>query len=860
MNSLVWRLIALTFVVLGWGAAQPAQAHAADMANCSEIRKAGKANFTSRLIFRRKNLEFVEVRQITSIELPEQKGQLADSLTLSSNALKYKQALHCLLPRSNQAPKSIDEWHPEWRSINHQITQKHPATLQYESWNLIHPGGEYEVGPWTVTAPSANDWSITLNPSSGSTNASWQTISIDPGGLEISDSPGISSIDKDTRVWRGHKPPIFAKIAPPRDLTQSKRATFISSLGIASWWVSASIVLAASALPLARRDSGKSDDNTERTASSAVACAALEWAVLSAALGLALLLVIQPSSPSKNVGRALLGICAGLTMVLLARPWLPLTQGPDDPRGLVNRKRVVYGTSGAAAAVGLLVILSPHLVGLPPNLVPSTRPPTLGIAGLVLLDLSVLWLWLTAIAAWAWRFAREGRLGESPSETKPENPSPSNDGRPDYHLRHMVAVGAALAVVAAMVVLCRALIFEDRWKRANWMGEAAALFGTDHGSALSQQLADFASRGPQWAYAYTWALPGLALVALLHSNCRTKPETLGPEGVDLVAVISIFAIVVALRGVKFPGNVAAVYGLWLPLNMVALYGVVKLMGRWSVLSRVDRKAGTHCVVAELSDRERHKQLLVEARRCRELLHRLHLIDHGHAEETTRPSLEKQLRFLHRWRPTQCGHDCLPDPVSVVDVALSWGPSPRWWGNALNAARWASIFGILPSMVLAWYQNAYGVKHWTYTLTLPTGIPDTIGTFIAVEISFAGAGLVLGALWRVLPGERGPTRALSLFVAWFVPIVVAAVFAAFTQNLGTKELGEAVLRVILMLMVLTLTSMWMDTDTFSRERAYMTKRLRLLASIYELHGLSGQIAFLLIQAGAVVTIWRAVVNA
>lgn len=514
--------------------------------------------------------------------------------------------------------------------------------------------------------------------------------------------------------------------------------------------------------------------------------------------------------------------------------------------------------ASVVALSGLLVILGPHLFGLPPNLVPKSPPSVMGIAGLALLDLSMLWLWLAAVVAWAWRFAREGKLGDSSNGTKLEGPQPPGGGEPGNPRRRIAAIGFAFAVVAALVVACRVLAFESIWKRANWMREATALFGADHRIALGQALADFASRGPQWVYAYTWALAGIALVALLHLSSQSEPEKrLGPQGVDLLLVAAIFAITVAVRGnAPFAGITATVYGLWVPLNMVALYAMVQAGRQWSVLSRVDRKAGTRCVVAELSDEAKCKQLLEHARRCRDLLHRLHLVDRGRAKESTRQRLERQLDSLHRWRPTGSYDDCLPDPVSVVDVALSWGPRTHWWENGVKAAGWASIFGILPSLVTAWYDKAYGAN-WMFTFSSATGIPDMAGVFLSCEISFAGAGLVLGALWRVLPGERGPVRAFNLFIAWLVPIGVLAVVK---HGIDRTELGLAVLSVVLMLMVLTLTSMWMDTDTFSRERHYKTKRLSLLTSVYQVHGLSGQIAFLIAQLATAVTIWRQIVSA
>ncbi|MFD7132796.1 DUF6185 family protein [Streptomyces sp. NPDC059894] len=855
MTSAAWRLLLLAVALLGCWAVSPVQAHAVDARKCRTIREPQKAKVATEISFSQKRPEFVEVSQVTTIEVPNRSGGEVDDLILSPDAPDYRRALRCLLLGQSASRKiNLNVWHPEWRSTDDQpVTHKGAVVVTYESWNLIRSAGMFEVGPWTVEAGPAG-WKVTLHPPNALLKSSWQRIEIRPGGLQISDAPEapeVSITENDSRVWSGYKPEsgkaIYVDLTPPRIHAAEGSASWIRSLGVTSWWFCASAVIAASAWPLRRKID--------------LAKTVLQWAGVSAALGLTLLLLLRPSS-GVNPWRAFIGIVSGFTLVLTARPWLPLRQGSDDPdTGLRNRKMVVVTSAGAAAATGLLVILAPHLLGLPDDLMPKARPPVTGIAGLALLDFCMLWLWLAAIAAWAWRFAREGKFGdfagegENPSAGEPEHPESSEGTQAAYLLRRAVVVGATLAVVSAVVVACCVLSFHVRWERADWMGDASSLLGIGYRGALSQQLARFAFLGPQWIYAYTWMLAGIALVALLHSKNRTGPETsLGPERVDLLLVTAVFAIVVAMRGITVPGRVAAVYGLWLPLNMVALYVVVKVGRRWSVLSRVDRKAEAPCVVAELSDAAKHDQLMEDSRRCRDLLLRLHLLNHAGAEGTERSDLEEQLDSLHHWQPVGCRHSCLPDPVSVVDVALSWGPQPRWWANALNAARWAAVFGILPSAVTAWYQLLRGGKHRSFTLDQLTGIPDVIGMFLTREISFAGAGLVLGALWRVLPGERGPMRALNLFVAWFLPIMV---LAALTHADGLQEVGVQILSAILMLMVLTLTSMWMDTDTFRRERPYWTKRFSLLRSIYQMHGLSGQFAWLLTQLAAAAVIWQAI---
>jgi hypothetical protein len=58
----------------------------------------------------------------------------------------------------------------------------------------------------------------------------------------------------------------------------------------------------------------------------------------------------------------------------------------------------------------------------------------------------------------------------------------------------------------------------------------------------------------------------------------------------------------------------------------------------------------------------------------------------------------------------------------------------------------------------------------------------------------------------------------------------------------------------MLTILTVTSIWMDTETFRGERQFWPSRFALLLSIYQLRGFSGQLAWILAQVAAAVGIW------
>ncbi|MGW7257556.1 DUF6185 family protein [Streptomyces sp. NPDC054834] len=845
MSSLAWRWLALVIATLGCCAAQPAQAHAADGVHCPG-QNPKMAHITSRLTFRDiGHYHAVEVQQATTIEMPEHQWRLENALTLGVNTPEYRNAVYCLLHRGGESWKSFSEWYPDWPSKTSRVTKYKKGRdvlvkVEYDSWNLIHGSGEFEVGPWTVSAVPKKDWTVTLHRPSALSKEFWREATVVPGGLKISYAPeeAIAKED-DSRAWSGRGPDNEVRLVPPADVSPApSRSVIFGSLGIVSWWVCASVVIALSAWPFI-----KSPDPQMATAR-AVAFAVVQWAVVSAALGVTLLVPSSPLSSTLNQWRAL--VASSLALIVLAQLERP---------GRMKRRDVAV-VCVATAVTGLALVMAPRLFSVTQNPTRNSSPPLYRIAEMAFIDVSMLWLWLAAMFAWSWRFAREGRSGvfsTSGDSGLPGSPIGKKGERP---ARRFLAIAVLLVGVAVAVVACRVLSFERRWRRAENSG---VLFGAAHRSALYQQFIEFVSSGPKWAYAYSWVLTGIALVALLRSSSRAKAEpSLGPERRNLLLVTSVFAIVVALRGVMLAGNAANFYGLWLPLNMVSVYALVKVGGRWSVLGRVERNAkNANCVAAELSTPTGHQRLMEDARRCRDLLHRLQLVDQGHAEGATRRILENKLHALHHWRPRGCRYDCLPDPVSVVDVALSWGPCQHWWDNALKAARWASLFGILPSMVTAWYENAYGKKHWVFTLDRPTGIPDTVGKFLTQEISFAGAGLVLGALWRVLPGEHGPVRALTLFFAWLAPV---GLLALYQVGKHTTELGLTLLNIVLMLMVLTLTSMWIDTDTFSHERHYWTRRLKLLASIYQVHGLSGQMAYLLAQAAAAVGIWQAVIHA
>ncbi|WP_326728181.1 DUF6185 family protein [Streptomyces phaeochromogenes] len=80
------------------------------------------------------------------------------------------------------------------------------------------------------------------------------------------------------------------------------------------------------------------------------------------------------------------------------------------------------------------------------------------------------------------------------------------------------------------------------------------------------------------------------------------------------------------------------------------------------------------------------------------------------------------------------------------------------------------------------------------------------------------------------------------------------FAVGNHLLG-EEQDVLALAAAAVLLVLTLTALAMDLDTFRAERAFWPSRTHLLLSIYQMRFFSLQIAWLLVQVVAVITLWQ-----
>ncbi|UXY25105.1 DUF6185 family protein (plasmid) [Streptomyces cynarae] len=839
----------------------------------------------------------VQVQSKMTIKVPETAWPLAKDLMLGSESSKYRTAMRCLLREGENIDGNLQKnpRNAEWRFRNPQVTAKdNLVTVRYDALAWVKTASIVQIGPWEINAKESDKWKVYLRPPKTLEKARWEHIEVKLGGLNTGNikRPAVSA-SKNSLVWAAQPPQnVEVDVDPPwqRTLALHTEQSFWSTVGVASWWVCASAVIALAALRLRRKalsdQSGQNERDVQvstfQVSGANKRChessgkALFHWSGLSTAVALAVLLLIShPVISVPSSWRALISIAAAVTLALVARPWCQVVVDPDPHTGAgtsANTKagvdepaspgagtdtnhrdvrsrqaRVIIATVSAVAVIGLLVVLAPHLFGLQAELKPEAPLTVSRAVGLTLLGLATLWLWLAAMAAWGWRFALEGGLVRS-SWTSKWNHTPA---------RWVALVGVLLAVVAGAMFSCFWWANEHQWRRVTWLLDQTSSNSRDIN--ISKFLVMFPFTGLTWLYAYTWVLTGIALIAFLRVEAQRSRTggveyALWPDGkAEGLLTAAVFAFVVGLRNVPFAGSIA-LYGVWLPLNIASLCAVVTLGRRWSVLGfRVSNDGmGTQpsFPVRRLGSKWGRHELLKKAHQYRSLQHQLYLVDHGRIEGVTREQLETKLHELHEWLIAGCGEGHPPDQDSVLDVALAWGPEDHWWDNARHAGRLAFYFGIPASAALVWLTHLKDYQSWILTLHDPIGFPEILANLLTYQAAWAGAGFVMGALWRLLPGRRGPVRALAITAAFAIPVCLGALLSRITDT----DLGYAFLTVLLMLTILTLTSMWMDSATFTEERQLWPTRFGLLLSVYQLRGLSAQIAYLLGQVSIAVGIW------
>jgi hypothetical protein len=747
--------------------------------------------------------------------------------------------MRCLL----RGPKTQYEWWNEWRSRAPRITtEKDVVKVQVDSYAWADDQGTTYVGPWHVEI-GKDHWRIRLNPSDALRRARWTSVVVDPGSSSaIMAKPRPVTGKGDTGlVWqqkpRQGMPAVDVRLNPAWQRSwaaQDDRLRFLitSASGELLWdWSLAVLLLYAGART--RRAGPLTPDETTHVTT------ATRWAWLLLAISLV------------NTGEDILYRTVAdhfhvdgwndrqayhSLFVSLALGWVLLVFG--------RPRRTIWLAGSVLTVPVLAVAVRPERFGLTAHAFLLEDAPDKAVVALFAAAGSVFAFLLLGTAATGWRLARSAGLI---SPRPPKTPGGPNEPR-DLTLRH----AAPLIVLAVGIVgLCVGITRERDWQRASWLsahGDAA--YGIAHLQALRNELTWFTTNSKDWWFVYDWFLVGLAILAVLRVRAhRSAASPQGPDQTDELWMLVFFPTMVGL-GLGWFVNNGVLSWLWAFANLGALRLVIVLSRGKGVLDRPLQRSGVP--LREVLDEPRRHDLLDRARKFREVHAKLRRLDHGQSDDEahSRRVYERELRSLHRWKAPSGTADKLPTDISVVDAALAMGPHAAWWENGRRAALLAGLIGLPVSALLVWAEQLRG-EFLTSTLYYGFGLPDVLRGFVYWEVTWVGAGFLLGALWRRLPGRRGPVRSLPITAAFALPIGLDAIGNWVTRE-GQTNLA---LYAAAMLLVMTLTGLALDLDTFRGERRYWQSRLGMLLSIYQMRYFSLQMAYLFAQLIAFLTLWQ-----
>ncbi|WP_326763207.1 DUF6185 family protein [Streptomyces phaeochromogenes] len=772
---------------------------------------------------------------------------LADGLLLSPASDRYRRAMGCLA--KGDIGEVWTNWQ-EWRSEEPAVTpvREVPAledgsarwvevVVTAHGW--VDQRNELRVGPWTVHVGKAK-WFVRLTPPAPLQRAIWQQITVDPGRSGAVSAKPEAAVGRngDRLAWYPARaaPSVEVRIAPawPRSFAAQDDNPPFSALdeaGVLLWWLILVAALWCTVIMLPR--AFVPDPVEDRTRDN---LRNWSWALFG------VVLVVQ----GRNLYLGSTGAFEdnGKWQEQAAQaPWAWLTAAVAG-RLLLWFARPSETMARTGALLGVLAVvpaLCPGLVGLvPQEFVKPPAPSDVTVAvvwGAAACSMALL---IMGSAAAVHRLAVDGGV------------YPPRDEQP--RLRPLLA--GTFTVVVIMAV-CYGAAAERDWNRASWLlphiDPEEFDYGPWHRAELRSNLLWFTHNAMNWWCAMLWIPSGLAILTVLRARARRTADATvgrrGPTAADRALLLLLFPVMIALNIGQYTASEALIW-VWFFAYLSALACVLRIISGQAVGDQLLQKSREPLKEAlRVADRP---SLLDRARTYREIHARLRRLDQGQADDANaqRRNLEKRLSGLHRWRPSTGSRDRLPHNVSVVDAALALGPGGTWWENGVKAA-WLTQPVALPlSAGLVWAHQLRG-ESLTSTLYDRLGLPDVLVQLILWQIGYAAAGLVLGTLWHQLPGRRGPTKALLLALAYALP---AGLFALGNWALKEEQTGLA-FSVAAMLLVLTLTGILMDLETFREEHHYWRSRIGLLYSVYQMRFFSIQLAWLLAQAAAIATIWQ-----
>ncbi|MGW3943644.1 DUF6185 family protein [Streptomyces phaeochromogenes] len=867
-TGLLFVLLCGVFVgqVLLWPAAAraeglPTAARADNPFNKPDCAESGLKGATGRaqVAFDHEDRTYTKVTSDLTVTVP-MSWTHADKLLFGPLTEGYRLAMQCLVRGDWQFDTRWEEWRSHEPVVKPGVKS---VTVRIRTHTWVDQRLKLRVGPWTVDVRSTW-WEVRFTPPETLGAVCWQNVVVDPGGPGASKAtPRVTRGDgAHGLVWTSVVPqrPVTVRIEPPwprRWSAQDDNAPFriVDAAGYLLWDLLVAGALWRAAVLYRSRHQTLDPVEQRVTANlrnwgAALFCLSL----LTNADDMVLVAAGAFEDPDKWAQQARFAVhawwltaLAGVILLLFA--------------GARRHLRVVGIVLAMVAAVpGIL----PSAVGLhAPTFV---RPEEHGhawytVAAVAAATLASFTLFVLGTWAAAWRLLHDGRLLRDPGAGFP--------------------LSRALAFSVGGVLflgVCQAVAKERDWLRGSWPsafvhpthtfrwpdGSISRYegYGDWHWAELRSGLLWSADQAQDWWMGKLWILTALALLAFLHAASRRRMDFSVPAGrlpvlrtepgpvERWLLMVSFPSVVVLFLGIYAANSGPAL--LWFFVDLAALAVCLHVGARGAVLNR---QTGSGPRLGNLVAPADRAVLLTAARGHRERLAKLRRLDHGQSDEglVNRERIEGELRDLRQWGSGPGGaspEHVLPPGLTVVDVVLALGPRDPWWDNARRAARYAALVSVPFAGFLAWAQTLRG-DALNGTLYDPFGFPEVVWSFTSWVFAFAAVGFLLGALWRQLPGRRGPAKALPLAVAYAAPV---GLFAVGNHLLG-EEQDVLALAAAAVLLVLTLTALAMDLDTFRAERAFWPSRTHLLLSVYQMRFFSLQIAWLLVQVVAVITLWQ-----
>jgi hypothetical protein len=774
------------------------------------------------------------------------------ALLLSDETEEYRTAMRCLLRSPAVAAQYRDT---EWQYHAPRISADRKwVTVSQRTTTQVIQLGPRDVGPWHIEA-GARYWTLSLAPPPALAGARWSEVRVDLGGRPArSVQPPPTTGTSTLLTWHtpekpdGPPPDIRLLLQPPAPEANSARWwsppwSLADDLGWLSWDLAIAVLCLALIRTLAHHPPLALPTAEEQATRRNLELLVRVWLLIAVvhsmddAFYAALPATLNVGGWFRlSVGRELmdLTLSAGLGLLLC------LTGRPGRA-----------GTMAVAAALGYVAAMVgwPSAFGLPPAMAlhwandPGEVAAFAGAGGaywFALACAALVFVWLTGLVSVGLRLWR--------SSAPPAGPGPGTGS----HGRVAPAVLGTLALVSCGVSAAGLAAAENWWHRVSWLADQSegAGYAAFHTATTFNDQRWFPTEFTDWIPGYAqWWMCSLALLAVARA-WRTAPGGVGaaPRPREL-ALLKVFFVVAAAPAVGWYGGIPLPL-LSLAVVWLAMAALLALGRRWAVLSH----ELTPGVPLRDVITERHRtRLMTMARQHRELHAELRRLEQGQTE-VKRAALERRLDRLHRWTPPHPGHRHsrvpLPHTVGPVELALAWGPRADWWDNACRAATVAALAGLPATGVLFWLSHVRG-NLWTDKFSQRFGLPEIALNLASYELIYASAGFMLGALWRILPGRRGLGRGIGVGLVYLLPLLVDQLANTLTGQSG----GNEVLDGALMVLVLTVTGTILDFDTFRQERRYWPTRAGLLLSLYQKRSASAQIALLIAQLVAVVTIWQ-----